>query len=169
MKKLFIVSCLLIFWGCSQKSYLYWKNDFKNKYKTDKKIGINVEVPEYLYSGKLVAKKNNKLILLKTEINQIPDDFFTGYLVDSLSVLAGDYNIKSYPWEFQNNKPQKIYIVKIKDYFIDFDNKKVVLIGKINNKNFNIIKRYKKDYLGAYKKVYDELVLKIFKDIKEEE
>jgi len=166
--RIFYVLLAIFFIGCgSNNNFLYWKNNFKTQEKCEKNYGVTVDIPEYLYSGKIAGIKNNKLIFLKEEINEIPEDFFEKYLIVSLRTLMNDKNIKSYPWEFINNKPKKIIKIVIYEYLVDFDKKEIILTGIINNNNFKIIKKFNKNYLKAYKNAFDELVLRVYKNLKE--
>jgi hypothetical protein len=158
---------MIFFIGCGSSNYIYWKNNFKTQEKCEKSYGVTLDIPEYLYSGKIAGIKNNKIVFLNEKINEIPEDFFEKYLIVSLRSLMDNKNIKSYPWGFLNNKPKKVINVVIYDYLIDFDKKMVILTGIINNDNFKITKNFNKDYLKAYKNTFDELVLKIYKKIKE--
>jgi hypothetical protein len=157
---------MIFFVGCGSSNYIYWKSNFKTQEKCEKSYGVSIHIPEYLYSGKIAGIKNNKIVFLNKEINEIPEDFFEKYLVVSLRSLMNNTNIKSYPWGFVSNKPMKVINVVIYDYLIDFDKKKVILTGIINNENFKITKNFNKDYLKTYKDAFDELVLKIYKKIK---
>ena len=144
MKYLLIV---LLFLGCASDKYLYWH---AKESKVQKNIGVALELPDYMLSGNIVGIKNGKMVLLKDKINEVPCDFYMNYI----SKATG---FKNYPWDFRD-KPKKIIKIKILDYYVDFDKKDVLLDVFVNQKRKKFIKKFDKDYLKAYKEVFDKLI-----------
>ncbi len=144
MKYLLIV---LLFLGCASDKYIYWQ---AKEYKVQKDIGVALELSDYMLSGNIVGIKNGKMVLLKDKINGVPYDFYMNYI----SKTTG---FKNYPWDFRNN-PKKIIRIKVIDYYVDFDKKYVLLDVFVNQEHKKFIEKFDKDYLKAYKKVFDKLI-----------
>jgi len=162
--RFFYILFLIFFIGCSNKEYVIWKNNIKNAHiqKINKTIGINLQIPEYMLSGNFVEIKKNKLIYLNKEIPQIPKIFFENYLIINLNNNL-KCNIREYPWDFTNEKPFRVYFIKIKDFYKEGNF--YVLNYLINNKYFSIKSRYKKD---GFRKTFDKMIYNIKKNLKKD-
>ena len=147
---------LIFFTGCGGSKYFYWDVNLSTKAK--KEIPLSLNFPDYMKSGYVVAKDGEKLIFLKKEIPESVEKFYGGYLRKSLKKYGID--AKNYPWDYEN-KPKKIFFVNIYDYYVDLKNKEAVLKAECCNRYFDIKKKYKKEWMGAYKGAFDEFIKKL--------
>ncbi len=161
MKKYLSFLILFFLIGCSSGTqYFYWDINFpiQKKETVKKSIPVEIILPDYLKSGKILLLKNQKFIFSKYEIPSTPDEFYSRYFINRLSMMG--IEAKLYPWDY-DYVPKKIYKIRIIDYFVNTDKKEVLLKAVFKNKKMIFKQKYKNDFLNAYKKVYNKLIKKV--------
>ncbi|MEO1958430.1 MAG: hypothetical protein ABGX23_02655 [Nautiliaceae bacterium] len=139
--------------GCGESSYVFWKKSvtFPKEYNTT--YQVRVEVPDYMLAGNFVGVRGGELVLLPYKINSVPSDFFAKYSVYSLQNLDKK--------DLFTLSDGKVINIKILDYYVDFDNKEVIIYFELNSKPFKVVLPYKGNYKKALKDAYDRLILKV--------
>ena len=158
MKKIiFLIMFLFLFSGCAGSKYFYWDVNLSTR-KVNKTDCVFISFPDYMKSGYVAGVKDMKFVFLNDEIPESVENFYGSYLKKKLKNYG--IGIKFYPWEC-NKKPKNIYRIRIIDYYIDLLHKKAVLKVECCGKNMIFEKKYKNDYLAAYKDVFDQFIKKI--------
>ena len=147
---------VFLFIGCGSSEYFYWDVNVSKSVK--KKVPISISFPDYMKSGYVVGMDGDKFIYLNYQIPETVEKFYGEYLIKSLQKYG--IGARIYPWGF-NRKINHVVNIKIIDYYIDLKNKRAVLRVGCCNKRYVFEKKYKDNYLKAYKEVFDEMIKKI--------
>ncbi|MRI58690.1 MAG: hypothetical protein C6H99_04180 [Epsilonproteobacteria bacterium] len=110
----------LVFGGCASKSYLLpAPKDVRPLASIQKRIGVTVEVSEYLLLGKVAYKRGNTLYFdEEVELAEDSRSFLQKSLIEYLKKSLQDPYVYAFPWEVEQ-MPECVVRLEVKDMYVD--------------------------------------------------
>ncbi len=178
MRFIYLLTMLFFAVGCSVRSteYILPATNLQKIGSFNQQIGVKeIEVPEYLNSGKILIQKGVKLSRVDADFASTPSKLLTQKAMTTLKKSLGTPDVFLYPWDFKHKRGLFIsinldsfnykdgYAVVDGTYFVKRNNGRI--IAKRNFSYSQKVKENIQDIVVTLSLLFDKLIVDIAKII----